>query len=147
MVLILIAGTEPHQPGHSLQRPAALLLAPLRRIDYFIGKLGVIGAFLGMVLVVPSIVAYVLGLLFSLDISIVADTFPLLLASVFYGAIMTCRPACSFWPYHRCREFPLRWAFLGRRWFITSLIALILDNANREEQRYRRYQKIQEAES
>ena len=43
---------------------------PLRRIDYFVGKLGVIVALLGMVIIVPAVVAYVLGLLFSLDITI-----------------------------------------------------------------------------
>ena len=48
---------------------------PLRRIDYFLGKLGVIVAFLGMVIIVPSLIAYVLGLLFSLDITILRDTF------------------------------------------------------------------------
>src|SRR5213078_4823898 len=37
---------------------------PLRRIDYFLGKLGVIAWFLGMVIVFPSVIAYVLGLLF-----------------------------------------------------------------------------------
>ncbi len=42
---------------------------PLRRIDYFLGKLGVIVFFLGAVTVVPAIVAYLLGLLFSLDLS------------------------------------------------------------------------------
>ena len=46
----------------------------MRRIDYFLGKLGVVVVFLGLVLVVPSAIAWVLGLLFSLDLSIVRDT-------------------------------------------------------------------------
>ena len=61
---------------------------PLRRIDYFLGKLGVIAAFLGMVIIVPSIVAYVLGMLFSLDITILRDTFGILLASICYGLVI-----------------------------------------------------------
>jgi ABC-2 type transport system permease protein len=61
---------------------------PLRRIDYFIGKLGVIAAFLGMVVVLPSLIAYVLGLLFSLDFTIVRDTFRLLLSSIAYGTLI-----------------------------------------------------------
>src|SRR5262249_4981844 len=61
---------------------------PLRRVDYFFGKLGVIVAFIGMVMIVPSVLAYVLGLLFSLDFSIVKDTLPLLLSSIAYGLIV-----------------------------------------------------------
>src|SRR5207344_2658210 len=38
---------------------------PLRRFDYFLGKLGIVGAFLGMVMVAPALIAYVLGMLFS----------------------------------------------------------------------------------
>ena len=41
-----------------------------------------------MVTVVPAVLAYVLGLLFSLDLSIVRDTFRLLLASVAYGLVI-----------------------------------------------------------
>ena len=55
---------------------------PLRRSDYFLGKLAVIGGFLGMVIIVPALIAYVLGLAFSLDISILRDTFPLLLSVI-----------------------------------------------------------------
>ena len=55
---------------------------PLRRSDYFLGKLGVIVALLAAVIIVPSCVAYVLGLLFSLDITILRDTSRILLASV-----------------------------------------------------------------
>jgi ABC-2 type transport system permease protein len=61
---------------------------PLRRIDYFVGKLGVIVAILSLVTIIPSIIAYILGLLFSLDFSIIGDTYRLLLASVFYGLIV-----------------------------------------------------------
>ena len=39
-------------------------------------------------IIVPSLVAYVLGLLFSLDITIVRDTFGILLASVAYGLVI-----------------------------------------------------------
>jgi hypothetical protein len=40
------------------------------------------------VTIVPSIAAYVLGVLFSLDFAIIKDTFPLLLASIAYGLII-----------------------------------------------------------
>src|SRR5438876_12034911 len=55
---------------------------PLRRIDYFLGKLGVVGWFLAMVMIFPSLIAYVLGLLFSLALSIIPATPPVLRASI-----------------------------------------------------------------
>src|SRR6516225_10192216 len=41
---------------------------PLRRVDYFFGKLGVIGFFLAATILVPALAAYVLGVGFSLDL-------------------------------------------------------------------------------
>jgi ABC-2 type transport system permease protein len=88
MLLILIVG--PNLISQDLRYNALplYLSRPLRRIDYFLGKWGVIVAFLGAVTIVPAIVAYVLGLLFSLDPGILKDTFPLLLASVGYGLLI-----------------------------------------------------------
>src|SRR5580692_4593076 len=70
MILILIVGPSLISQDIRFNALPLYFSRPLRRIDYFLGKLGVIGYFLGMVLVVPSIVAYVLGLMFSMDISI-----------------------------------------------------------------------------
>jgi ABC-2 type transport system permease protein len=88
MVLILIAG--PNLISQDLRYNALPLYfsRPLRRSDYFLGKLGVIVGLLSLVTVVPAVIAYVLGLLFSLDLSIIRDTFGLLLASVAYGLII-----------------------------------------------------------
>jgi ABC-2 type transport system permease protein len=88
MLLILMVG--PNLISQDLRYNALplYLSRPIRRIDYFLGKLGVIVAFLGMVIVVPSVVAYVLGMLFSLDITILRDTFGILLASIGYGLVI-----------------------------------------------------------
>jgi ABC-2 type transport system permease protein len=88
MVLVVLVG--PGLISQDLRFNALPLYfsRPLRRIDYFVGKLGVIAAFLGMVVVFPSLIAYVLGLLFSLDITIVRDTFRLLLSSIAYGTVI-----------------------------------------------------------
>ena len=88
MLLILLVG--PNLISQDLRFNALPLYfsRPLRRIDYFVGKLGVIAAFIGMIVIVPSIIAYVLGLLFSLDITIVKDTFRVLLASIAYGLVI-----------------------------------------------------------
>src|SRR5205085_1550471 len=62
---------------------------PLRRIDYFLGKLGVIGFFLATTLIVPAAVAYLLGVAFSLDLGVVRDTHRLLWAGALYGLVIT----------------------------------------------------------
>jgi len=62
---------------------------PLRRLDYFMGKLGVIGALVAGVAVLPAVLAYIVGICFSLDLSVVKDTYRVLLGSVAYGVIIT----------------------------------------------------------
>lgn len=88
MVLVLLVG--PNLISQDLRYNALPLYfsRPLRRIDYFFGKLGVIVALLAAVIIVPSIIAYVLGLLFSLDITILRDTSKVLLAAVLYGLVI-----------------------------------------------------------
>jgi ABC-2 type transport system permease protein len=61
---------------------------PLRRFDYFAGKLGVIAFFLAIVAIVPAVLAWLLGLAFSLDITVFRDTNRLLVGSVIYGAVI-----------------------------------------------------------
>jgi ABC-2 type transport system permease protein len=88
MVLVLMVG--PNLISQDLRYNALPLYfsRPLRRIDYFFGKLGVIIALLAALIIVPSIVAYVLGLLFSLDITILRDTSKVLLGAVLYGLVI-----------------------------------------------------------
>ncbi len=62
---------------------------PLRRIDYFLGKLGVIGFFLAATVVVPAVGAYLMGIAFSLDLGVVRDTHHLLWAGLLYGLVIT----------------------------------------------------------
>ncbi len=89
LILVMLVG--PNLVSQDLRFNAMPLYfsRPLRRFDYFVGKLGVIGAFVGMVMIVPALIAYLLGLLFSLDITIIGDTLPLLLSSIVYGAIVS----------------------------------------------------------
>jgi ABC-2 type transport system permease protein len=61
---------------------------PLRRFDYFVGKLGIIGFFLGLVAVVPAVIAYVLGIGFSLDLSVAWETARVVAAAVVYGLVI-----------------------------------------------------------
>jgi ABC-2 type transport system permease protein len=61
---------------------------PLRRFDYFFGKLGVMAVFIAIVAVLPSVLAYLLGLAFSLDLRVVRDTFRVLPASILFGIVV-----------------------------------------------------------
>ena len=71
--------------------PSTLLKStrPLTRLDYFLGKLGVIGALVAAVAVLPAALAYFVGVCFSLDLTVVRDTYTVLLASVAYGLVIT----------------------------------------------------------
>jgi ABC-2 type transport system permease protein len=139
MILILIVGPSLISQDIRFNALPLYFSRPLRRIDYFLGKLGVIGYFLGMVLVVPSIVAYVLGLLFSMDISILKDTFPLLIASVSYGLVMALSAGLLMLALsslsRNSRYIGLFWIGV---WFISSITGFILEKFN-EEQRHREY--------
>lgn len=88
MILVLMVG--PNLISQDLRFNAIPLYfsRPLRRFDYFLGKLGVIGFFLAMVAIAPALLAYVLGVGFSLDVGIIKDTFRLLLGGVAYGMVI-----------------------------------------------------------
>lgn len=110
---------------------------PLRRSDYFVGKLGVIVAILSMVTIIPSIIAYILGLLFSLDISIIGDTFGLLLASLLYGLIVAVSAGLFILALsalsRNSRYIALLWLGI---WLVGTSVSGLL-NAVDQEQRWR----------
>jgi ABC-2 type transport system permease protein len=145
MILILVAG-----PGLISQdlRVNALPLyfsRPLRRIDYFLGKLGVIAAFLAMVLIVPAVVAYIVGLLFSLDIRVIPDTIGLLVAVVIYGVIITISAGTLVLALsalsRNSRYVALLWLGL---WFVSSVVSSVLDGVHHQQIRYAYYAKLRD---
>jgi ABC-2 type transport system permease protein len=89
MVLVVLVG--PALISQDLRYNALPLYfsRPVRRIDYFLGKLGVIGFFLAAVTVVPAVAAWCLGVLFSLDVTVAVDTSRILVAMVLQGLVMT----------------------------------------------------------
>jgi ABC-2 type transport system permease protein len=146
MVVVLLVG-----PGLISQdiRFNALPLyfsRPLRRIDYFAGKLGVVAWFLGMVIILPSLIAYVLGLLFSLDLSIIPDTFPLLLACLAYGAVIVLSAGTLILALsslsRNSRYIALFWLAL---WFVSSLVGVVLDAMEGHQRRVDLGRKLQAA--
>jgi ABC-2 type transport system permease protein len=127
MLLILLVGPNLISQDLRLNALPLYFSRPLRRIDYFVGKLGVIAAFLGMVIIVPSIIAYVLGMLFSLDITILRDTFGILLASVCYGLLIVISAGTLILALsslsRNSRYVALMWIGI---WFVSGTVAGIL---------------------
>lgn len=146
MILILIAG--PGLISQDLRFNALPLYfsRPVRRLDYFLGKLGVIAWFLALVVIVPSLIAYLLGLLFSRDLTIIPDTLPLLLAAVGYGAVMTLSAGTLILALssltRNSRYIALFWLAI---WFVTSLVAMVLDTVNREHRRFEAFRRNEQA--
>jgi ABC-2 type transport system permease protein len=110
---------------------------PLRRIDYFVGKLGVIVALLTAVIILPCIVAYVMGLLFSLDITIVRDTSRILLASVTYGLVIALSSGMLMLALsslsRNSRYVALFWMGI---WLLTGVVSFVLTNIEHEQRRH-----------
>jgi ABC-2 type transport system permease protein len=145
MILILLVG--PNLISQDLRYNALPLYfsRPLRRIDYFLGKLGVIVAFLGMVIIVPSIVAYVLGLLFSLDVTIVRDTFGILLSSIAYGLVIALSAGLLILAMsslsRNSRYVALLWIGI---WIVSGAVSQILDQVDREQRMHQARRAAQE---
>ncbi|MDB5321419.1 MAG: family transporter protein [Phycisphaerales bacterium] len=143
IVLILIVG--PNLISQDLRFNALPLYfsRPLRRIDYFAGKLGIITAFLAMVMIVPAIVGYALGLLFSLDITILRDTFRVLLASIVYGLVIAVSAGLLMLAMsslsRSSRYTALFW--LGMC-FLGISLAFVLGQVNQEQRRHQYHRQM-----
>lgn len=87
MLLTLLVGPDLISQDLRLNALPLYFSRPLRRIDYFLGKLGVIAAFLLTVTLVPAVLAYAVGLAFSLDPMMVRDTWRVLAASVAFSLV------------------------------------------------------------
>jgi ABC-2 type transport system permease protein len=140
MVVVLLVG--PGLISQDLRFNALQLYfsRPLRRIDYFVGKLGVIAWFLGLVIILPSLIAYVLGLLFSLDITILWDTYPVLAACLNYGIVIVLSAGTLMLALsslsRNSRYIALFWVAL---WFVSGIVGLILDTVATEQRRFEYY--------
>jgi ABC-2 type transport system permease protein len=137
MIVILLVG--PNLISQDLRFNALPLYfsRPLRRIDYFVGKLGIIVYFMSMVVIIPSIVAYLLGLATSLDITILRDTFGILVSSVFYGLIIAVSAGLLVLAMssltRNSRYVALLWIGI---WLVSSITARALDSAQERQRNY-----------
>ncbi len=143
MIVVLLVG--PNLISQDLRFNALPLYfsRPLRRIDYFLGKLGVIVIFLSRIIVLPCVIAYVLGLLFSLDLSILRDTFRLLLSSVAYGVVISISAGLMILALssltRNSRYVALFWVGI---WFVSFAVGGILETSDREQRRQAMYRNM-----
>ena len=150
MILVLLVGPSLISQDLRFNALPLYFSRPLRRIDYFLGKLGVIGAFLGMMIIVPSLVAYALGLLFSLDLSIIRDTFGILLASIAYGLVIVFSAGSLILALsslsRNSRYVAMLWLAI---WFISAVAGSILEGVaadQRSNEYFRRSMMNQQAQ-
>jgi ABC-2 type transport system permease protein len=149
MVLIVLVGPNLISQDLRFNALPLYLSRPLRRIDYLAGKLGVIAAFLGLAIIVPCLFTYGLGLLFSLDLTIVRDTWRLLLASLVYGVVIILSAGTLILALsslsRNSRYVALFWLGI---WIISNIASFVLrstDEAQRRHAFYRRTAEVQAA--
>src|SRR5260370_17680636 len=98
--------------------------------------LGVIVIFLGSIIVLPCVIAYVLGLLFSLDLSILRDTLPLLLSSIVYGLVISLSAGLLVLALSSLsRNSAYVGLFWLGLWFLGALVGAILETPDRGQGR------------
>ena len=136
MLLVAIAGPGLISQDLRFNALPLYFARPLNRLDYFLGKLGVIGALVLSVAVGPAILAYVVGGCFSLDLSILKDTYPVILASVAYGLVITLSVGTLILALssltRRSLYVGIAWAGF---WIITSTVGTILTEIRSESLR------------
>jgi ABC-2 type transport system permease protein len=88
MLLVLTVGPDLVSQDLRFNAMPMYFSRPIRRVDYFLGKLGVIGVFLASVAIAPAVAAYILGVAFSLDVTVIRDTWRLLVGSIAFGLVV-----------------------------------------------------------
>lgn len=143
LIMLLVAIAGPGLISRDLRFNALPLYfaRPLTRLDYFLGKLGVIGALVASVAVGPALFAYVVGLAFCLDLNVVKDTYPILLGSVAYGLLVTLSVGAFILALssltRRSLYVGITWAGL---WIISSMVGTTMTAIHGESVRRELYQ-------
>ena len=146
MVLVLLVGPELISQDLRFNALPLYLSRPLRRIDYLAGKLGVIATILGLVIIGPSLFAYALGMLFSLDLTIIRDTYRLLFASVAYGLVIILSSGMLILALsslsRNSRYVALFWLAV---WIISAVVGIILNVTDQNQRRQASYNRAMAA--
>jgi hypothetical protein len=142
MLLVAVAGRGLISSDLRFNALPLYLSRPLTRLDYFLGKLGVIGALVASVAVGPAVLAYVVGICFSLDPGVFKDTWKVLLASIAYGLIVTVSAGTLVLAIssltRQSMYVGMAWAAL---WIISGSIAAPLSEVHRATLRRKIYEE------
>lgn len=133
MILVLLVGPDLISQDLRFNSIPLYLSRPLRRIDYFLGKLAVIGAFLAAVTILPVLMAYLIGIAFSLDFTVVRDTWRLLGMALLYGLIVAVVCGLIMLAFsslsRNSRVVAMMWVGL---WIVSTMVGQILSEATRD---------------
>jgi len=148
MILILLVGPDLISQDLRFNALPLYLSRPMRRIDYIAGKLGVIAAFLGLVIIVPCVLAYALGLLFTLDLTIVRDTYRLLFASVAYGLVIILSAGMLILALsslsRNSRYVALFWLGI---WIVSGIVGSVLQSTDQVQRRQASFRRAMAQQS
>lgn len=89
MILVLLVGPGLISKDLRFNAMPLYLSRPLRRWEYFFGKLGVISFFVLLVTAAPAVFAWILGVLFSLKLSIIVEVLPILWGSILVSLVIS----------------------------------------------------------
>jgi ABC-2 type transport system permease protein len=128
LIMLLVVLVGPNLVSRDLRYNALTLYfsRPLNRLDYFLGKLGIIAAIVAALAVLPAIGAYILGICFSLDIGVIRDTWRLLPASILYGVIITLSAGTLMLALSSLSRRSL---YVGIAWIGLWIISMTVSNA------------------
>jgi ABC-2 type transport system permease protein len=128
MLIVTVAGPNLISRDLRFNALPLYLSRPLTRYDYFLGKLGMIGGIVALVAVLPAVLAYALGACFSLDLSVVRDTWRLLPASIIYGLVIVVSAGTLMLALSSLsrRSLYVSLAWIGI-WIISGAVSFALD--------------------
>jgi ABC-2 type transport system permease protein len=135
LVMLIVTLCGPNLISRDLRFNALplYLSRPMTRNDYFLGKLGVIATLVAAVALIPAALSYVLGVCFSLDLSVVRDTWRLLPASIAYGMLIVVSAGTLMLAMSSMsrRSLYVGLAWIGM-WLISSTVAVVLGQIHKE---------------
>lgn len=136
MLMVVVAGPGLISSDLRFNALPLYFARPLTRLDYFLGKLGVIGTLVGAVAVGPAVFAYILGACFSFDLGVIKDTYQVLFAILAYGLVITFSVGTLILALSsmskRTVYVAIAWAGI---WIISGSVAGIMTDINQSSHR------------
>ena len=135
MILVAIVGPDLISQDLRFNAMPLYLSRPLRRIDYFLGKLGVIAFFLGAVAILPAIAAYLLGLAFSFEFPVLQATPAAFSSAPSPSASLSCSPpapSCSPSPHSPAAPASSASLWVGF-WIVSGMASQVLKDTTRQD--------------